>query len=205
MKVFYRERLNGEPHDGCSFSGSQFPDGHNYRSWNHGNPDDDLWILPLAAGSSQAILALPSFISQLWLMGNTELMQLKPFQDPTNGQKGAYKNDFIGLEFDPMIPGDQKLTGDFIIQHMFGIPIDHSKWWDLAAIVAILVSYRVLFFVILKFKENALPLFQTLYAKRTLQQLDKRPSFRKVPSISSKRHQPLHSLSSQEGLNSPLQ
>lgn len=119
--------------------------------------------------------------------------------------QGAYKNDFLGLEFDPMIPGDPKLRGDFIIQHMFGIPIDHSKWWDLAAIVAILVSYRVLFFVILKFKENALPLFQTLYAKRTLQQLDKRPSFRKVPSISSKRHQPLHSLSSQEGLNSPLQ
>ncbi|BBH04522.1 ABC-2 type transporter family protein [Prunus dulcis] len=121
------------------------------------------------------------------------------------GIQGAYKNDFLGLEFDPMIPGDPKLTGDFIIQHMFGIPIDHSKWWDLAAIVAILVLYRVLFFVILKFKENASPLFQTLYAKRTLQQLDKRPSFRKVPSISSKRHQPLHSLSSQEGLNSPLQ
>ncbi|KAL6284412.1 hypothetical protein ACE6H2_015341 [Prunus campanulata] len=119
--------------------------------------------------------------------------------------QGSYKNDFLGLEFDPMIPGDPKLTGDYIIQHMFGIPIDHSKWWDFAAIVAILVLYRVLFFVILKFKENASPLFQTLYAKRTLQQLNKRPSFRKLPSSSSKRHQPLHALSSQEGLNSPLQ
>ncbi|KAL6284413.1 hypothetical protein ACE6H2_015342 [Prunus campanulata] len=117
----------------------------------------------------------------------------------------AYKNDFLGLEFDPIIPGDPKLAGDYIIQHMFGIPIDHSKWCDFAAIVAILVLWRVLFFVSLKFKENASPLFQTLYAKRTLEQLNKRPSFRKLPSSSSKRHQPPHSLSSQEGLNSPLQ
>lgn len=55
-----------------------------------GNPDDDLWILPLAAGSSQAILALPSFISQLWLMGNTgnTLLIIYIFQ-------AACGNDFV--------------------------------------------------------------------------------------------------------------
>ncbi|OMO81749.1 ABC-2 type transporter [Corchorus capsularis] len=120
--------------------------------------------------------------------------------------QAAYKNDFIGLEFDPLLPGEKKLTGEEIITKYFGVPVEPSKWWDLSIVVLILVCYRFIFFLILKVKERASPLFQEIYAKKTLQHLDKRPSFRKIPSvsISSKRHQPLHSLSSQEGLNSPL-
>lgn len=118
--------------------------------------------------------------------------------------QAAYKNDFIGLEFDPLLPGDRKLTGEEIIRKYFGVPADRSKWWDLSIVVLILVCYRFIFFAILKIKERASPLFQEIYAKRTLQHLDKRPSFRKIPSLASKRHQPLQSLSSQEGLNSPL-
>ncbi|XP_004505644.1 ABC transporter G family member 15-like [Cicer arietinum] len=119
--------------------------------------------------------------------------------------QGSYKNDLLGLEFDPLIPGDPKLTGEYVITHMLGIELSHSKWWDLGALFLILICYRILFFIVLKFKERASPLFQTLYAKRTLHQLEKRPSFRKMPSFPSLRHQPLHSLSSQEGLDSPLQ
>ena len=110
----------------------------------------------------------------------------------------------LGLEFEPMIPGDNKLRGDYIITHMLGMNLDHSKWWDLGALYIILIGYRLLFFIVLKFKERAFPLFQRLHAKRTIQALEKRPSFRKMPTFPSKRHQPLHSLSSQEGLNSPL-
>ncbi|KAL5766494.1 hypothetical protein ACOSP7_017111 [Xanthoceras sorbifolium] len=120
------------------------------------------------------------------------------------GMQGAYKNDFIGLEFDPMFPGSPRLKGEDIIRNIFGVPIDRSKWWDLSALLLILVCYRLLFFIILKFKERVSPMFQSIYAKKTLQHLDKRPSFRKIPSFSSKRHNSLHSLSSQEGLNSPL-
>ncbi|GAV81977.1 LOW QUALITY PROTEIN: ABC_tran domain-containing protein/ABC2_membrane domain-containing protein, partial [Cephalotus follicularis] len=119
------------------------------------------------------------------------------------GIQGAFKDFFTGLEFDPLIPGDPKLKGEVVIKSIFGITLDHSKWWDLSAIVLILISYRLLFFIILKFKERASPLFQTLYAKRTLQHLHKSPSFREIPLTSSKRHQSLRSLSSQEGLNSP--
>ncbi|GAU35769.1 hypothetical protein TSUD_61290 [Trifolium subterraneum] len=118
--------------------------------------------------------------------------------------QGSYKNDLLGLEFDPLIPGDPKLTGEYVITHMLGIELSHSKWWDLTALLIILICYRLLFFIILKFKERASPLFKTLYAKRTIQQLEKRPSFRNMPNFPSLRHQPLHSLSSQEGLNSPL-
>ncbi|XP_039065771.1 ABC transporter G family member 15-like [Hibiscus syriacus] len=119
--------------------------------------------------------------------------------------QGAYKNDFMGLEFDPLLPGDQKLTGDQIITQYFGVTVDRSKWLDLTAVVIILICYRLIFFLILKIKEKASPFFQEIYAKRTIEHLDKRPSFRKIPSLSSsRRHQPLHSLSSQEGFNSPL-
>ncbi|KAJ4978973.1 hypothetical protein NE237_009753 [Protea cynaroides] len=119
--------------------------------------------------------------------------------------QGAYKNDLVGLEFDPLVPGDPKLKGSVIIHTMFGIELDHSKWLDLSAIFAILISYRLLFFIILKFREKALPVVRTYYMKKTIQRLNKRPSMKKKQSLSnSKRFPSLHPLSSQEGLNSPI-
>ncbi|KAK7312170.1 hypothetical protein VNO77_35838 [Canavalia gladiata] len=120
------------------------------------------------------------------------------------GLEGAYKNDMIGMEFDPLVPGDPKLKGEFILQTILGIQVDNSKWWDLAAVMVILLLLRVLFFFILKLKEKAAPFLYGIYAKQTLQRIKKRPSFRKAPPFPSKRHQSLHPLSSQEGLNSPI-
>ncbi|KZV25876.1 ABC-2 type transporter family protein isoform 1 [Dorcoceras hygrometricum] len=120
--------------------------------------------------------------------------------------QGAYKNEMIGLEFEPHdpSPGSPKLKGEDFLTSVLGISLNYSKWWDLAVVFGMLLAYRFLFFSILKFKERAGPIFQTLYVKRTLHQLKKRPSFRKPPSFPSKRHQPVHSLSSQEGLSSPF-
>ncbi|OIW08808.1 hypothetical protein TanjilG_16389 [Lupinus angustifolius] len=121
------------------------------------------------------------------------------------GLQGAFKNDLIGLEFDPLIPGGPKLEGEIILTTMLGMRADYSKWWDLAAVIVILILLRVLFFFVLKFKERASPLLHSIYAKQALQHIKKRPSFRNVaPSFPSKRHQSLHPLSSQEGLNSPI-
>ncbi|KAL9404977.1 hypothetical protein Peur_001949 [Populus x canadensis] len=122
------------------------------------------------------------------------------------GLQGAYKNDMIGLEFDPLVPGGPKLKGEEVLTTVLGISLDHSKWWDLAAVVLILIAFRLLFFAVLKFKERILPVFRKLCAERTLKQLKKRPSFMKTsyspfPSI---RNQTAHSLSSQEGLSSPV-
>lgn len=120
--------------------------------------------------------------------------------------QGAYKNDLLGLEFDPMIPGDPKLKGSYIIEHMYKIPLNHNKWWDLFALLVILISYRMTFFIILKIKERASPWFWALHAKRTLHRLSNRASLRKrAQSFTSMRHQPIRSLSSQEGLSSPIQ
>ncbi|KAL6563899.1 ABC transporter G member 12 [Orobanche hederae] len=124
--------------------------------------------------------------------------------DNLQPEEGVYKNDMIGIEFDSSVPGGPKLKGEEVLTSLIGISLSHSKWWDLAAVTAILIAYRLLFFTILKFKERALPMFKTYYTNRTLHHMKKRPSFRKTPPFPSKRHQVVHSLSSQEGLYSPL-
>ncbi|KAL3653352.1 ABC transporter G member 12 [Castilleja foliolosa] len=120
--------------------------------------------------------------------------------------QGAYKNDMIGIEFDSPVAGGPKLKGEEVITSLLGISLSHSKWWDLVAVAVILVAYRLLFFTILKLKEKAMPMLKTYYSNQTLHHMKKRPSFRKTPPpFPSKRHHVVHSLSSQEGLNSPLQ
>ncbi|KAL8159438.1 hypothetical protein V2J09_000975 [Rumex salicifolius] len=106
-------------------------------------------------------------------------------------------------EFDPLVPGDPKLKGSVLIRTMFGIPMDHSKWVDLAALYLIVLSYRIIFFLVLKFKERAMPVFKTMYAKKVINQLKKRASFRNS-GFASKRFQPSHPLHELEGLNSPI-
>lgn len=115
--------------------------------------------------------------------------------------QGQFKNDLIGLEFEPQMGGDAKIKGEYILDAMFGIRTDYSKWWDLGVVVCFLISYRVLYYLALKHKERASSL---LHIKRTLQHIFlKRPSL-KDKYTSSKRHQSLHPLSVQEGLNSPM-
>lgn len=117
--------------------------------------------------------------------------------------QGAYKNDMIGREFEPLIPGDPKIKGEDVITKMFGISLHPSKWWDLFALFALIVCYRFLFFVILKLKERTAQYFQSIYAERALHHLKSRPSFKRKTSF-SKANIAFQSLSSQEGLNSPV-
>ncbi|XP_047977057.1 ABC transporter G family member 15-like [Salvia hispanica] len=95
------------------------------------------------------------------------------------GLQGAYKNDMIGMEFEGPVEGQPKLKGEYVLSSLLGISLRHSKWWDLGAVAVILVAYRLLFFIILKLKERAMPVFHTYYTKRTLHHLRRRPSFRR--------------------------
>lgn len=116
--------------------------------------------------------------------------------------QGGFKNDMLGLVFDPLFPGDPKISGEYVLTKMFGLSLDHSKWWDLSAVYALIIVYRFLFFVILKLKERAGPYLRSFYANRALFHLKQAP----VPSLprSTSRHHNVISLSSQEGLNSPI-
>lgn len=122
--------------------------------------------------------------------------------------QGAYKNDLIGLEIDSNMQGGSKIKGEEILEMLLGYQAHHSKWWDLVAVLIILVTWRILFLVILKLKEKVSPFLQTLYTKHTLRRIGESSMATrkaKLPQFPSKRHhQPLYSLSSQEGLNSPM-
>ncbi|CAA0813226.1 ABC transporter G family member 15 [Striga hermonthica] len=120
--------------------------------------------------------------------------------------QGEYKNALLGLMFDPMIPGDPKVTGESVVTDIFGIPLSHSKWWDLVGLHVLIVIYRVIFMLVLKLKETRLTLtslFRWLHAKRTVRYMKRHPSSQRLPSFSSKTHN-AHPLSAQEGLNSPI-
>ncbi|MQM16686.1 hypothetical protein Taro_049644 [Colocasia esculenta] len=119
--------------------------------------------------------------------------------------QGNYKNDLIGLKFDALIPGESKMTGEYIVEHLYGISLKRSKWWDLGAIFLLIVLYRLIFFLVLKFRERASPLFRKIYAKTTLYQLNRRPSFAAKKASFPSRQQPPHPMALQEGLSSPLQ
>ncbi|KAG2623807.1 hypothetical protein PVAP13_3KG081408 [Panicum virgatum] len=122
------------------------------------------------------------------------------------GLKGGYKNDLIGLEFEPMMPGQPKLKGEYIITEMMGLSLDHSKWLDLAMIFVLLFAYRLTFFIVLKVKEAAAPYIRVAYTRFTVKRLERRASFRKTLAMTSlsKRHNQPHPMASQEGLNSPM-
>ncbi|XP_051142584.1 ABC transporter G family member 15-like isoform X2 [Andrographis paniculata] len=116
--------------------------------------------------------------------------------------QGSYKNDMLGLVFDPLVPGDPKIKGEDVIRKMFGISLDHSKWLDLLAVYILILCYRLVFLIVLKVKERIMHFFQSIYAERVLDQFKKRPSFKMRTSFSSSKR--YHSLSSQEGLDSSI-
>ncbi|GER41079.1 ABC transporter G family member [Striga asiatica] len=125
---------------------------------------------------------------------------------PDLPKPGEYKNALLGLVFDPMMPGDPKVTGESVVKDIFGIPLTHSKWWDLVGLHVLIVIYRVIFMLVLKLKETRLTLTSLLrwvYAKRTVRYMKRHASSQRLPSFSSKTHN-THPLSAQEGLNSPI-
>ncbi|GAV74687.1 ABC_tran domain-containing protein/ABC2_membrane domain-containing protein [Cephalotus follicularis] len=97
--------------------------------------------------------------------------------------QGQYKNEMIGLEFDALVPGLPKLKGEQILQTMFGVPLDHSKWWDLTALICLLMCHRVLLLVVLKYKQKGSLVLCHFFNKRTS---------RTETVISSKRQHPQH-------------
>ncbi|CAA0805815.1 ABC transporter G family member 15 [Striga hermonthica] len=65
--------------------------------------------------------------------------------------QGAYKNDMLGIEFESPLAGGPRLRGEQVLTSIMGMSLNHSKWWDLAAVAAILVAYKLLFFGIIKY------------------------------------------------------
>ncbi|CAA6668973.1 unnamed protein product [Spirodela intermedia] len=95
----------------------------------------------------------------------------------------SYKNDLLGLEFDSFDPRQGKMTGAEALETMYGISLKHSKWWDLVAIFVLIFAYRITFFLVVKFKERASPLFRKVYSTIALYRMKRRSSFTTKSSL----------------------
>lgn len=87
--------------------------------------------------------------------------------------QGQYKNDFLGLEFDAEVKGKPKLTGDYIIKNIYGVSLNHSKWVDLGVLIVLLVSYRLIFFLVLKLQERTKPMMRGIHDRSLLGKTEK--------------------------------
>ncbi|MED6217925.1 hypothetical protein PIB30_022216 [Stylosanthes scabra] len=99
-----------------------------------------------------------------------------------------------------MMPGDKKIKGEVILKEMFGIRTNYSKWWDIEALVCLLISYRLLFSFVIKHRERALSVFHTkrilfdiILLRRSSLKLNLNDKY-----TSFKRHHSLYPLSSQD-------
>lgn len=98
-----------------------------------------------------------------------------------------YTNDFLGLEFtnieiNGMLLGSP-LSGKQILENFYQIDLSRSKWVNLAAIAVMVVFYRVLFFVMIKFSEDVQPFIRVLMARYSFHRRADRISSRPQSSV----------------------
>eukprot|EP01018_Ginkgo_biloba_P012579 Gb_34149 [translate_table: standard] len=87
--------------------------------------------------------------------------------------QGQYKNDLLGLEFDPQVSGMPKISGEYILKNVFQINTNLSKWWDLTIIFSMIFAYRLIFFLMIKYNEKVAPSLRAFYAKHSMKCLGK--------------------------------
>ncbi|PQP94575.1 ABC transporter G family member 11 [Prunus yedoensis var. nudiflora] len=84
--------------------------------------------------------------------------------------QGQYQNDLSGLVFDNQSPDLPKIPGEYILENVFQIDTSRSKWIDLSVILSMIVVYRIIFFIMIKFSEDVTPWIRGYMARRRMQQ-----------------------------------
>ncbi|KAJ1694137.1 hypothetical protein LUZ63_010835 [Rhynchospora breviuscula] len=87
--------------------------------------------------------------------------------------QGQYQNDLKGLMFDNQTPDLPKIPGEYILEKVFQIDVNRSKWIDLSVLFSMIVAYRLIFFIMIKISEDVTPWVRGFIARRRLQSKDK--------------------------------
>lgn len=110
----------------------------------------------------------------------------------------------LGLEFDPLLPADPKVSGEQVLPLVFGVSLSHGKWWDLTALVTLLLVHRLLLFLVLRYNKRGISTVLWFHAKESTLHFAKRCLLSNKPSmISSKKQEATPPLSAQECFGSP--
>ncbi|KAL6962766.1 ABC transporter G member 11 [Sarracenia purpurea var. burkii] len=84
--------------------------------------------------------------------------------------QGQYQNDLKGLIFDNQSPDLPKIPGEYVLENVFQINVNRSKWVDLSVNFSMIVIYRILFFIMIKISEDVTPWIRGYIARRRMQQ-----------------------------------
>ncbi|KAK7314832.1 hypothetical protein VNO77_33360 [Canavalia gladiata] len=84
--------------------------------------------------------------------------------------QGQYQNDLRGLIFDNQTPDLPKIPGEYILEKVFQIDVNRSKWINLSVIFSMIVIYRIIFFIMIKINEDVTPWVRGFLARRRMQQ-----------------------------------
>ncbi|XP_019174732.1 PREDICTED: ABC transporter G family member 11 [Ipomoea nil] len=84
--------------------------------------------------------------------------------------QGQYQNDLKGLVFDNQSPDLPKIPGEFILENIFQIDVNRSKWVDLSVLFCMIIIYRLIFFIVIKINEDVTPWIRGYIARRRMQQ-----------------------------------
>lgn len=83
--------------------------------------------------------------------------------------QGQYQNDLKGLIFDNQTPDLPKIPGEYILENVFQIDVNRSKWIDLSVLLSMIIIYRIIFFIMIKFSEDVTPWIRGRIARRRIQ------------------------------------
>lgn len=83
--------------------------------------------------------------------------------------QGQYQNDLKGLIFDNESPDLPKIPGEFILENIFQIDVNRSKWTDLSVLFSMIIVYRLIFFIAIKANEAIIPWIRAYIARRRIQ------------------------------------
>ncbi|GAB4850452.1 ABC transporter G member 11 [Ancistrocladus abbreviatus] len=84
--------------------------------------------------------------------------------------QGQYQNDLKGLVFDTNSPLLGKVSGEYILENVFQIDVNRTKWIDLSVIFSMIIIYRIIFFLTIKINEDVTPWIRGYLARRRMQQ-----------------------------------
>ncbi|XP_060204381.1 ABC transporter G family member 11-like [Lycium barbarum] len=84
--------------------------------------------------------------------------------------QGQYQNDLMGLMFDNTSPDLPKIPGEFILEQIFQIDLNRSKWVDVSVLFVMIIAYRIIFFFVIKINEDVTPWVRGYIARRKMQQ-----------------------------------
>ncbi|MED6119985.1 ABC transporter G member 11 [Stylosanthes scabra] len=84
--------------------------------------------------------------------------------------QGQYQNDLTGLIFNNQTPDLPKIPGEYILENVFQIDVNRSKWTDLSVIFSMIIIYRIIFFIMIKINEDVTPWVRGYIARRRMQQ-----------------------------------